>query len=432
MADRVEKREQLYGFIKLFLCIGLVCLSFCFFIASFCQSGFIETRANSFNKSNEILSYEFEFENKKFKFTEDELFKETNLTKHQSKILTSVDEKIKIVDKLLVTGFDKQEAVRYAFPETDVILNKLKKSIEKEARPEEVRVVGNSCKLEFFEGKAGRYIDRQVFYENFYNSIKENSKKISFKIKVGEYKENYDLKKCFVEKGCFSTNFSSSNESRKNNIKVALSAFDGLVLDEGEILSFNSVTGKRDEKAGYMPAKIITGGTYTLGFGGGVCQVSTTLYNACLLSGLEILEVNSHSLPVSYVEPSFDAMVNSGSSDLVIRNNTNGKIIITTSCVNDVCKFKIFGLKNQYKITRTSEKTKIISAESDITDTNYEKYGLTDMEVGEERRVSYKKDGFYSNGYLNYYDAQGNLVETKKIRSNKYNATIGVVVKREE
>ena len=65
-------------------------------------------------------------------------------------------------------------------------------------------------------------------------------------------------------------------------------------------------------------------------------------------------------------------------------------------------------------------------------DTDYQKYGIEDLEVGEERRMSYKKDGYYSNGYLNFYDSAGNLIETKKIRSNKYNATTGVVVKREE
>ena len=202
-----------------------------------------------------------------------------------------------------------------------------------------------------------------------------------------------------------------------------------MVLEDGEILSFNATTGIRNAESGYMSAKIISGGTFTEGFGGGVCQVSTTLYNACLLSGLEIQEVHNHSLPVSYVEPSFDAMVNVGSSDLVIRNNSGGRIIFTTSYENDICKVKIFGKKNKYKITRFSEKTKIIPAEEEeiVTDTSKViEYGLA---VGEEIRISYAKDGFCSNGYLNYYDKNGNLVKTQKIRSNRYNPTRGIVVK---
>ena len=159
-----------------------------------------------------------------------------------------------------------------------------------------------------------------------------------------------------------------------------------------------------------MSAKIISQGTFVEGFGGGVCQVSTTLYNACLLAGLEILEVHNHSLPVSYIEPSFDAMVNSGSSDLVIRNNTAGKILITTSYENDICK--------------------IIPAEEDFVDTDYKKYGEFPIEIGEEKRISFAKDGFVSNGYLNFYNDRGELVKTEKIRENRYNATKGIIAKR--
>ena len=202
-------------------------------------------------------------------------------------------------------------------------------------------------------------------------------------------------------------------------------------MEEGEILSFNTVTGERNEKNGYKQAKIISGGTFVSGYGGGVCQVSTTLYNACLLAGLEIIEVHSHSLPVSYVEPSFDAMVSIGSSDLVFRNNSGGKIIITTSSKGDKCRVKIFGKKNKHKITRTSEKLKIIPAKEDRVETDYKKYNLSELEIGEEKRLSYPKDGFYSNGYLNFYDEKGKKIKTEKIRTSKYNPTEGVVVKRE-
>ena len=204
------------------------------------------------------------------------------------------------------------------------------------------------------------------------------------------------------------------------------------MIDEGEVFSFNQITGKRSLESGYKEAKIISGGTFVLGTGGGVCQVSTTLYNACLLAGLEIVESTTHSLPVSYVEPSFDAMVSFGSADLKIRNNSGGKSIITTSSENDVCKIKIFGLKNKYKITRQSEKISIIPAENDMVDNDYKKYGNYNLEVGEEKRISYPKDGFVSRGYLNFYDENGNLVQRKKIRENKYNPTRGVIIKREK
>ena len=111
---------------------------------------------------------------------------------------------------------------------------------------------------------------------------------------------------------------------------------------------------KRNEENGYKKAKIIKQGSFSQEFGGGVCQVSTTLYNCALLADLEIVEVNPHSLPVSYVEPSFDAMVNTGSSDLKIKNNTDKPIYIATSGDDEFCKICMFGCENPYKIIKKS------------------------------------------------------------------------------
>ena len=326
-------------------------------------------------------------------------------------------------------GFSQKEVIEYIFPESKEILKIVKNSTEKEPQKNKISVIKNTCSLSFQNGKSGRFIDEFEFYEKFEKEILKNEKIISLKIHTKEYSFPKINKNEYVEKSCFSTNFETSSPERKNNIKVALSAFDGLVLEDGEILSFNATTGVRNEKAGYKKAKIISGGTFTEGFGGGVCQVSTTLYNACLLSGLEILEVHNHSLPVSYIEPSFDAMVNIGSSDLVVRNNSGGKLIFTSSSKDDVCKVKIFGKPNEFKITRFSEKTKVIDAVADEILSDAESIKKFSVDSGEEKRISYSKDGFVSNGYLNFYDKSGSLIKTKKIRTNTYNPTRGIIVK---
>ena len=74
----------------------------------------------------------------------------------------------------------------------------------------------------------------------------------------------------------------------------------------------------------------------------------------------------------------------------------------------------------------------MIPAEKDVIDTDYKKYGNYELEIGEEKRISYAKDGFVSRAYLNYYDDKGNFVKQKKIRENKYNATKGIIIKREK
>ena len=68
----------------------------------------------------------------------------------------------------------------------------------------------------------------------------------------------------------------------------------------------------------------------------------------------------------------------------------------------------------------------------EIVETNYEKYGNYELEVGEEKRISYAKDGFVSRGYLSFYDEKGQLVKQKKIRENRYNPTKGIIIKREK
>ena len=417
----MKKRFMFFAILLFFLLPSIGC---CFCVKE-------NVRACSFVSVNNIknYSYEFLYAGKIFKFETKDFLSEIKLSKFQKEQLKNNLNRFSLVTKLCDMGFSKKDAIDYAFPEIVRILEKLKQALNVDAENQRVQVLLNKCRLKISDGKKGRFLNLIDFYERFYDAAKK-SEKIKFDLKVDSFESKVDLRKEFVEKGCFSTNFSSSSKERKNNIKKALSVFDGLVLEQGEVLSFNKTTGERTKENGYSPAKIISGGTFVEGFGGGVCQVSTTLYNACLLSGLEILEVHNHSLPVSYVEPSFDAMVNAGSSDLVVRNNTNGKLIFTTSCENDVCKVKIFGKKNKYKITRFSEKIDMIPAEEDCVETDFEKYGLFDLMVGEQKRLSYAKDGYHSNGYLNFYDSYGNLVETKKIRENKYNPVRGVVVKR--
>lgn len=349
-----------------------------------------------------------------------------------SKIQKKNYHNIKLIKKFKKLGLSDEEILTYLFPETKQIISKFSERFNIDEISDSVIVKENQCKLEFIDGRAGKVVNKQKFFKDCLSQIESGKKELDINIEIIDYKKSKKAKDLFLEKSSFSTSFSLSTDERKNNIKLAMKSLDGLVVDEGEIFSFNQITGKRSVESGYKEAKIISGGTFVLGAGGGVCQVSTTLFNACVLADLEIIEANTHSLPVSYVEPSFDAMVSFGSSDLKFRNNSGGKIIITTSSENDICKIKIFGLKNKYKIIRESEKVSVIPSEKDIVDTDYKKYGYYGLEVGEEKRISYAKDGLVSRAYLNYYDETGRLVKRKKIRETRYNPTRGVIIKREK
>ncbi len=131
------------------------------------------------------------------------------------------------------------------------------------------------------------------------------------------------------EIGSFRTWISGSG-GRVTNIILATASLNNCLLLPGEIFSFNKANGPRTAERGYRHAPIIVGGAVVPGLGGGVCQVSTTLYNAVLSAGLEVVERYPHSQPVGYVPPGMDATV-ADSLDFRFRNNTDRLILIRSS-----------------------------------------------------------------------------------------------------
>lgn len=223
----------------------------------------------------------------------------------------------------------------------------------------------------------------------------------------------------------FSTCFSSSSKERKSNIKLASRALNNTLVDVGEEFSFNHIVGERTEKRGYKSAKIIVNGDFVDGVGGGVCQVSTTLYNALLLAGMKITEYHPHSLQVSYVLPSFDAMVNSSYADLKFENNTNNPIIICANATDSNITIEIYGEPLCVAYERKSVTTdSIIAPFEEVFD--YE--GLfPDLFEGESKVIKFGKDGIKSEGYL-IIKRNGEVLKTTKIRTDKYNPIKTVIM----
>lgn len=155
------------------------------------------------------------------------------------------------------------------------------------------------------------------------------------------------------ERGSFSTVF-AGGEARRHNIALAAKSVCGVSVAPGEVFSFNRTVGRRTTERGYKNAPVIYKGEYTEGVGGGVCQVSTTLYNAVLLGDLPVRERNRHTLRSRYVEPGFDAMVTDAGADLRFVNNTPGYIYIYASVRENVLTVKIYGRENIYEIERES------------------------------------------------------------------------------
>lgn len=134
----------------------------------------------------------------------------------------------------------------------------------------------------------------------------------------------------------------------RTNVRVALEHFNLFAVYPGDTISFNDVVGPRTEAAGFMKAPEYAGSNEEMGIGGGVCQASTTLYNAIIQAGMTIIERNRHTMTVSYVEPSQDAAVNYGKKDLVFRNETEHAIYIYTNVTKELASVTIYGTRPQY------------------------------------------------------------------------------------
>ncbi len=224
----------------------------------------------------------------------------------------------------------------------------------------------------------------------------------------------------------FYTSYTSSSAERKHNIALAVSSIDGAFIDVGGEFSFNYIVGARTEKRGYKSAKIISKGKFVDGVGGGVCQVSTTLYNAVLLAGLKIIEFHPHSLPVSYVAPSFDAMVNSGSADLRFKNNTDNPVIIHAVADGSTVTIKIIGEPMQALYERRSQVVgEITPPEPEITPDDNGEY--PELYEGDTKVISYGKSGLKSEGYLTKI-VNGKVVWVKRIRRDTYSPLRGQII----
>ncbi len=231
------------------------------------------------------------------------------------------------------------------------------------------------------------------------------------------------LKERTLLRSRFSTDYSTSSAGRCHNVELAVSAFRGVTLRPGEMLSFNGITGERTVERGYKEAKIILGGKFVPGVGGGICQVSTTLYNAALLSGLKIAEVRRHSLPVSYVAPSRDAMV-SGFSDLKFENNTPYPLYVFGTVKDKKITFEFYGEKQTAKY---SIKTEVIEK---IPAISVDNAGNVLTSTENLVLISPPKDGLKSRALL--ITEEGGTRRERIIRTDTYAAQNGVYEKAAE
>ncbi|MBR5535484.1 MAG: VanW family protein [Clostridia bacterium] len=200
--------------------------------------------------------------------------------------------------------------------------------------------------------------------------------------------------------GEYKTNFSSSSANRASNIGVCTGSINDVILMPGDVFSFNDTVGKRTVERGYKTAGAYVAGETVDQVGGGICQVSSTLYNAVLLSNLEITERRSHQMTVSYVPIGRDATVNWGTTDFKFKNNTEYPVKIAGTINGRNVTISIIGTETveNKKVEIVTNTVSVLEPPVETVEDIEKEVGYTKTEKGSRGYVVDATRVVYSNG----------------------------------
>ena len=211
-----------------------------------------------------------------------------------------------------------------------------------------------------------------------------------------------ELMNSFCRISSFTTE-TTSNSNRNTNVQLSANAINGITVMPGETFSFNRATGERTAAKGYLPAAAIAGGQSVDEIGGGVCQTSSTLFNAVARADLEIVSRSPHAWPSNYVEKGMDATVNWPNLDFKFRNNTDQPIFIVANYRNRKVTVEIYGMSlgDGVSIDLESEVTRTINPSSEIIYKQNPELAFGEMKTTIKARKGYEVSTYkvwYQNG----------------------------------
>lgn len=303
---------------------------------------------------------------------------------------------------------------------------KIQKDVTQSAKDASVSIEGGNIKVN--PGSEGRTIkleelDHQL-KENINGDINSDNK-VTVDVETTKPKvTKEELSKIKGVMGTFSTNYSTSAAGRCNNIEIATTAINGTIVMPGETFSFNDIVGPRTVERGYKEAGTYVGNKVEPGIGGGICQVSTTLYRAAMKANLRSVERTNHSMVVGYAQPGLDATVSYGYLDYKFKNTYDFPIYIQGTAAGKVVTYNIYGdssALNGKTYDMVNEILQTIPPETKI---------VPDSTLPEGKE---EKDGTAMTGYKvrSYQITYENGVEVKRdaIATDSY-ASVGIVVRK--
>ncbi|SHH28555.1 VanW family protein [Tepidibacter thalassicus] len=302
---------------------------------------------------------------------------------------------------------------QYDEKKLDDFLANIESNINKE--PKNATIIIKNKMINITREEDGYAVDVGKLKETILSQIQSNDYKdilIPIKEIHAQIKHEY-LSKIDTLLGEFSTKFNLGNKNRTENIKLVSKKLNGIILNPQEEFSFNTLTGKRGLAQGFKMAPVIVQGQLKEGVAGGVCQVSSTLYNAALYSGVTITDRRNHTIPSSYVEKGRDATVVYGSVDFKFKNNYENPIYIENIVVGNKMISRIYGNSTDKKnIKVVTNITKVIPRQVEIKED-------PTLKKGKEEIKEKGRDGYKVETYRLYLE-NGNIVKKELVSRSYY------------
>ena len=291
----------------------------------------------------------------------------------------------------------------------DKLINKIYKKYNVKAEDAKVTKFNpnSSPMFTYAEGKSGLEVDKDDLQSQINSIIEKGNASGTYtgtvtltrnatqpKYDVAFLKKNMQLLAAWET---YSTNDANGNQ----NMKVSLKACNGSIIDPGETWSFNGCTGNsNDTSLGYASAGVIVDGDFTDGVGGGICQSSTTIYNAAVRSNLTIAERSPHTYPSAYAKSGFDAAIDYGNLDLKLKNDSKYQVFLACYMEGTTLHAAFYGIKDD---------------SYDVIDTYSENYDI---------QSSY----YRARSYRIYKDSKGKEISREELPSSYYSLENGASV----
>ena len=258
----------------------------------------------------------------------------------------------------------------YNIKKVDNLIDKIYSKLYISPKDASAKIVNGNIVV--YEERKGQAVDKENLKDIIVYNLDSSQSEIPLDVLNPKY--TYDqLMKIDTLLGSYETYFNPKRKNRVNNITVAANSTSDILVNTNEKFSFNQQLRDNDAYNKLKVASIILNGKHDKGVGGGICQVSTTIYNAALYAGMDIVQITNHSIPSPYVTKGRDATVSNGSMDFVFKNNNNNPIIVHNEIFENKIVSKIYGCSSdkrnieiETEIVETIKNKKIYKSDSKL------------------------------------------------------------------